>query len=125
MATHSINIPINSLNPWGNPEETYGVYINPSLASKLKFRFIIGDRGNIYDICAYVDPFACTKWYWKLRVRVLKNFELHCEHSLGTSIITPNMPNMPDIVGMTERGLKDALRRKIIAETIQPEDFYE
>ena len=115
----------SSIIPWNDPLGTYEAYIKPSLASELKFHFIIGDRGNIYDVCAHVDPFACTNWYWKFRVRVLKNFELRCEHSLGTSIVAPNIPDMPDIVDRTRKGLEDVFRRKIIAETIQPEDFYE
>ena len=121
--THLINIPMDSLNPWGIPE---GICEAPesSLANELKFRFIIGDRGNIYDVRACIDPFACTSWYWEFRVHILKNFklQLHCEHYLRIPIA---VPSMLDMVGIAERYLKDAFIRKIITETIQPEDFYE
>ena len=119
MTTHSINIPVSSLTPCGISEETYKAFANA-----LKFRFIIGDRGNIYDVRAYMDLFGCTNWYWEFKVHILKNFklQLNCEHRLRVPIPTSISP---DIVGMTERYLKDVFRRKVIIETIQPEDFYE
>lgn len=120
MTIHSINIPIDGLGSWGISEETY-----KALMSALKFRFIIGDRGNIYDVRAYVNKFGCTSWYWEFKVHILKNFklQLHYEHCLRIPVFTPISPDI--VVGMTERYLEDTFRSKIMIETIQPEDFYE
>ena len=118
MTTHLMNIPINSLSPCGISEEI--------LAGELKFRFIIGDRGNIYDVRAYINLYACTNWYWEFKIHILKNFklQLNCGHHLRIPI-PPNMPNTVDVHDVVERTLEDVFRRKIITETIQPEDFYE
>lgn len=110
--------------PWNDPSETYGIHANPALANELKFNFIIGDRGNIYDIRVAIDVLNCGYGYWGFRVHFLKNFQLQLHHSRILRVLIPDF-RFPGIVSQTKGQIEYIIRKYIIAETIQPEDFYE
>ena len=110
--------------PWDEPAMTYGFHANPALAEQLKFKFIMGDRGAVYEILTVVDVLACGYGYWGFQVYIFKNFKPNYSRILRIPI--SDFPNFDtsNLVRDTREHIKYIIKKEIMAEAIQPIDFY-
>ena len=108
--------------PWNDPSETYGIHANPTLAEELRFKFRVGDRGELYSVKVDIDPFISGRGYWSFRVYIYKNLQLQVSHRDILRIPTPNYHS--NVIDSTERCIKNIIRKSIIGEAAQPADFY-
>lgn len=113
---------LSSVIPWNDPSETYGVHANPTLAEELRFKFIVGDRGELYGVKVSIDPFISGRGYWSFRVHIYKNIQPWVSHSSVLRIPIPNYHS--NVINSTERYIKDTIRKSIMGEAVQPIDFY-
>ena len=109
--------------PWNDPSEIYGFHANPALVEQLKFKFVMGDRGAVYEIQNAPNVLACGYGYWGFQVYIFKNFRLDVNYSRILRIPIPDF-DTSNLVRDTREYIKYIIKKEITAGAVQPIDFY-